>query len=54
MIEIRNLKKNYGNHNVFNNLNLKIETNEMLAIIGESGCGKSTLLNIIGQIDNKY
>lgn len=54
MIEIKNLKKNYGSHTVINDLSLKIEDNEMVAIVGASGCGKSTLLNIIGQIDLQY
>lgn len=54
MIEIKNLKKSYGSHVVIKNLNLKIEDNEMIAIVGASGCGKSTLLNIIGQIDSQY
>jgi len=54
MIEIRNLKKNYGSHTVISGFNLKIEENEMVAIVGASGCGKSTLLNIIGQIDSQY
>lgn len=54
MIEIKNLKKNYGDHVVINNLNLKVKDNEMVAIVGASGCGKSTILNIIGQIDSQY
>ncbi len=54
MIETVNLSKSYGNHVVINNLNLKINEQEMVAIVGPSGCGKSTLLNIIGQIDDQY
>lgn len=54
MIEIKNLKKSYGSHVVIDNLKLKIEDNEMVAIVGASGCGKSTILNIIGQIDSQY
>ena len=54
MIETVNLSKSYGNHVVINNLNLKINEQEIVAIVGPSGCGKSTLLNIIGQIDDQY
>lgn len=54
MIEIKKLSKKYGTHKVFDNLNLCINNNEIVAIIGPSGCGKSTLLNIIGQIENNY
>ena len=32
-------------------LNLKVERNELMAIIGNSGSGKSTFLNMIGGLD---
>jgi phospholipid/cholesterol/gamma-HCH transport system ATP-binding protein len=49
MIEIINLCKNFGDHNVLNNVNLTINTGETTVIIGRSGCGKSVLLkHIIG------
>lgn len=35
-----------------NNINLKIDDRETVAIIGESGAGKSTLLHIMSCIDN--
>jgi ABC-type lipoprotein export system ATPase subunit len=36
---------------VLNNINLIVDTGEMLAIMGPSGSGKSTLLNMIGALD---
>ena len=49
MIEIINLCKSFGGHQVLDNLNLTINTGETTVIIGRSGCGKSVLLkNIIG------
>lgn len=32
---------------VFKGLNLKINTCDNIAIVGESGCGKSTLTNLL-------
>ena len=57
MIEIKNLNKIYlkGKKNMvhaLNNINLKIDDRESVAIIGESGAGKSTLLHIMSCIDN--
>lgn len=57
MIEIKNLDKIYlkGKKNMvhaLNNINLKIDDRETVAIIGESGAGKSTLLHIMSCIDN--
>jgi len=49
MIEIKNLKKSFGNKEVLRGVNLTIEDGITLVIIGRSGCGKSVLLkHIIG------
>ena len=44
MINIRNLRINYGNETALENINLDILKNKTCAIIGPSGCGKTTLL----------
>ena len=50
-IDILNLKKQFGAHQVLNGLNLSIKQGESLCIIGTSGCGKSvTLRCLIGLI----
>ncbi|WLV77525.1 ABC transporter ATP-binding protein [Lacticaseibacillus parahuelsenbergensis] len=52
MIDLTNVTKTFASKTIFDNLNLHIETGEMVAIMGPSGSGKSTLLNIIGLIDD--
>ncbi len=55
LIEIKNLKKSYSLGNievpVIHGINLNIEKNEYVAIMGPSGSGKSTLMNILGCLD---
>ena len=46
MIEIKNLRKSYGNRTLFEELNLYLAKGEIVSILGPSGCGKSTLLRI--------
>lgn len=49
MIELINLKKNFGAKQVLKGVNLKIENGKTTVIIGSSGCGKSVLLkHIVG------
>lgn len=56
MITIENLSKVFRTNEVetmaLNNINLKVDKGEFLAIMGPSGCGKSTLLNIVGLLDH--
>ena len=47
-VKLSNLSKSYGEHILFQNLNLSIQDNESLSIIGRSGCGKTSLIRIIG------
>ncbi|MDE6407655.1 MAG: ABC transporter ATP-binding protein, partial [Anaeroplasmataceae bacterium] len=56
MLELKNLSKYYNTDNVvtlgLSNVNLKLNKNEIVAIVGDSGAGKSTLLNVICGIDS--
>ncbi len=56
MMTVRNLEKRYfiGTPNeikVLDDINLKIEDGEFVALVGASGSGKSTFMNIIGALD---
>ena len=47
IVEIKNLSFAYHKNNVLEDINLKIEERDFLAIIGPNGGGKSTLLKLI-------
>jgi len=51
LVEVRNLRKQYGHLVLFEGLNFLLRRQEMLAIVGQSGAGKSTLLHILGALD---
>ena len=55
ILESKKLVKAYSNGanklDVINNLNLKVQSSEIITIVGQSGCGKTTLLNLIGGLD---
>lgn len=53
-VEIRNLNFSYKEKEVLKDLNMKIKSNKITAIVGESGCGKSTLAKIVAGFQRNY
>lgn len=51
MIQIKHLKKSFGDHIIFEDFSLEIPDREFIVFTGPSGCGKTTLLNMIGGIE---
>ena len=46
-IEVRNLSKSYKLKNAVNNINFKINENEIIGLLGPNGCGKTTTIGMI-------
>ncbi len=55
MLELKKISKDYkvgtGTFRALNEIDLKFNKGEFVAILGHSGCGKTTSLNIIGGLD---
>lgn len=53
-VEVKNLSFSYGEKKILKDLNMKIKSNKITAIVGESGCGKSTLAKLVGGFERNY
>ncbi|MPT46521.1 MAG: ATP-binding cassette domain-containing protein, partial [Klebsiella sp.] len=47
MLQISHLSADYGGKPALADINLTLESGELLVVLGPSGCGKTTLLNLI-------
>ena len=52
IVEVKNLKKQYGDNVILKNINLHIDRGEVVSLIGPSGSGKSTILRCIVDLES--
>lgn len=52
MLEVKNLKKSFGERVILDNVNLTVNDDEILCIVGPSGAGKTTLLRCITGLES--
>ena len=53
ILEVKNLSYSFGNNPILKDINIHVNENEMVAIVGSSGVGKSTLFNLIAAVLKK-
>ena len=51
MIELKNIKKSFQDHEVLKSIDLSVEKGEVVVILGPSGSGKTTLLRSINFLE---
>ena len=52
IVEVKNLKKQYGDNIILKDINLYINRGEVVSLIGPSGSGKSTILGCIVDLES--
>ncbi len=53
LLHIKNLSKSFGNEPVLTDVNLHLQQNKVLSLLGSSGSGKTTLLKIIAGLEHQ-
>ena len=54
MIEIKNIKKTFGDKLLFETKEIRFPSTGLIVIKGENGCGKTTFFNMLSFIDTDY
>ena len=50
ILDIKNLSYSFGNNPILKDINIHVNENEIIAIVGSSGVGQSTLFNLIAGV----
>ncbi|WP_454791870.1 ABC transporter ATP-binding protein [Mycolicibacterium lutetiense] len=53
VVEVRGLRRAFGDQQVLDDLELQIDDGEFVAMLGRSGSGKSTLLRVLAGLDGQ-
>ena len=51
MLEIKNIKKSFGQTDVLHDISLSVNKGDVIAILGPSGSGKTTLLRCLNFLE---
>lgn len=51
-IELKNIKKSFGDKEVLKNVSISIEEGEFVTFLGSSGCGKTTMLRCLAGLES--
>ncbi|MCC2218201.1 amino acid ABC transporter ATP-binding protein [Coprococcus sp. CLA-AA-H212] len=53
MIEVKDLSKSFGDHEVLRKIDFEVKKGEVICILGSSGSGKSTLLRCVNKLETQ-
>lgn len=54
LLEVKDLKKSYGSHQVLKGVSFKIESGKIVGLLGPNGCGKTSMIKSIVGLINDY